>query len=727
MTRRWRKAGACCRSRREGLLVLRVVLALPAALAAGASAAWAQRGCPPRDDLYCMELVATPAFPAATGIARLGWVPTPFGVAVTPEGEHLYDLTLTLDGLPDPRTLGPYFTYVAWATTPVLRPMLKLGDVRNGVARVGRVGFNKFLILVSAEPSAAVRDRSGPLVLRGASPSMRLQPHDLPILLAAAGGHAETQSRGDAAHGRKSSDGWVPPPMHPGVPMLPGLMGFRPQATPFLPDPGAAGVASPAIPHRFIRLNDGDTLRLEAGPVTRTILGRSYLMYGFNGQYPGPVVEVAQRATIVVDFVNRTALPTAVHWHGVRLDNRFDGVPHVTQEPVAPGERFVYHVHFPDAGIYWYHPHHREDIQQDLGLYGNLFVRPTDPDYFAPAHRDEILMLDDLLIGEAGLVPYGLEAATHALNGRFGNVLLVNGEPRYELEVRRGEVIRFFLTNASSTRVFNLSFPDARMKIVGSDLGNYEREEWTENVVIAPAERYIVDVRFESAGRVPLVNRVHALDKVFGNFVALVDTLGLVRVARRPARPDLSAGFDHLRENDDVAAEIARYRVHFDRPPDRELELTVRLGDIPFPIDPLVRMDSLYFHPVEWSGTMPEMNWVTTARQVRWVVRDVATGAENDAIDWRFHVGDLVRLRLRNQRHAGHAMQHPIHIHGQRFLVLSVNGVANPNRVWKDTVLLPVGVTAELLVELSNPGRWMLHCHIAEHLSAGMAMVFEVS
>jgi suppressor of ftsI len=122
-------------------------------------------------------------------------------------------------------------------------------------------------------------------------------------------------------------------------------------------------------------------------------------------------------------------------------------------------------VHFPDAGIYWYHPHHREDIQQDLGLYGNLMVRSSDPEYYGPAHREEVLMLDDLLLGADGLVPWGLEAANFAVMGRFGNVLLVNGEPAWSLSVQRNEVVRFHLTNASNTRTFNISFEHARMKL----------------------------------------------------------------------------------------------------------------------------------------------------------------------------------------------------------------------------------------------------------------------
>jgi len=139
-----------------------------------------------------------------------------------------------------------------------------------------------------------------------------------------------------------------------------------------------------------------------------------------------------------------------------------------------------------------------------------------------------------------------------------------------------------------------------------------------------------------------------------------------------------------------------------------------------------MRLDSIYFTPIEWTGTMPGMNWASTSREVRWVVRDPATGKENMDIDWSFQRGEVVTLRIANERQSIHGMQHPIHIHGQRFLVLAVNGVATTNRAWKDTVLIPVGFTADLLLDLSNPGRWMLHCHIAEHLTSMMMMAFVV-
>jgi suppressor of ftsI len=679
----------------------------------------------PDADLYCIDLLPAASIDGASGTAQLLAPSSPFGVAVTAAGEHQYDIQFDVQGLPAPSTLGAYMTYVAWATTPQMHPLVKLGTIANGRTTLGRIAFDRTLILITAETSASVSERSSRLVLRGTSAAVRMQPHDLAFLLAGLLDRADAPADAHAHHAAAPGE-WTPPPMHPEVAMPPALMTLRPDVPPY--ELTADDTIPMARPRDLVELGDGASITLTAAPVRRVLFGRTVTMLGFNGQYPGPLIQVDERSTIHVRFVNRTDFPTAMHWHGVRLDNRFDGAPHVTQDPVPPDGTFDYTIHFPDAGIYWYHPHHREDVLQDLGLYGNLLVRSRDPGFFAPANREEILILDDFLVGENGPTEYGRDAPTHALMGRFGNVLLVNGEPKWSATARRGEVVRVFLTNVSSTRAFNLSWqgPRTRMKVVASDLGKYEQESWVDNVVIAPAERFVVDVRFEEAGEAALVNRVRAIDHIMARFFEEKQVLGTVRVAAARATPDHAAVFNRLRRNADVASDIDRHRSQFARPIDHELSITLELGNLPFPLKPLMNFESVYRHPVEWSGTMPEMDWVATGKAVRWILRERATARENMDIRWRFRVGDVVKLRLVNDRRALHAMQHPIHIHGQRFLVTSVNGVPNQHLVWKDTVLVPTGFTTDVLLELSNPGKWMLHCHVAEHIETGMRMVFEV-
>ncbi|HXV65422.1 MAG TPA: multicopper oxidase domain-containing protein, partial [Vicinamibacteria bacterium] len=615
-------------------------------------AALAQEGHP---DIYGIDLVPTPDLRYVEGRVTLRHPPSPFGISVSAEGHHRYELDVQLSSLPEPSSLGDYTSYVAWVTTPVMSPLVKLGEVRNGEnPALGPIAMNKFVVIVSAEASPDVTAREGRLVLRGTSPSSRIQ-QDNHLMLPA------TSSRA-AHHGSH----WPHPPMHPLLTMIPGLEALSPNVEPFLPRAVPGETIESASPREMISLGDGDTFELVASKVKRTIHGHDYVMYGFNGQYPGPLLEVEQNATITILFRNRIELPTSVHWHGVRLDNRFDGVPGVTQDPVLPGESFEYRVFFKDAGIYWYHPHHREDIQQDLGLYGNMLVRAPAPDFFNEVHREEVLMLDDLLVTGDGIFPYGEGRATHALMGRFGNLMLVNGEPSYRLSVKGGEVVRFFLTNVANTRTFNVSFGGAPIKIVGSDLGKYEREVLADSVVIAPAERYIVEVPFDRAGSFELRNRAQLQEHGFGSFVFEDTVLGRIDVSEeRVGRP---LPFETLRTHVDVARDLEPFRSSFDRPVDHELLLTLETRGLSPTFMQRLRADRVYFPPVEWSGTMPEMNFPTTSGEVSWILRERATERENLGIDWRFRVGEVAKLRLVNDREAIHAMQHPLHIHGQRFL-----------------------------------------------------------
>ena len=668
--------------------------------------------------IYCLPLFSTAKAPLASGTALLQLQPGPFGLSVTRDGRVLSRVVLTLSGLPDPATLGPYHSFVAWATTPDLDPGIPLGAVENGRTVTGPIALERFIIMVSAERSGRARTREGPLMLRGSSPSQLMTPHGVTSLPPA--------RRLEHEHRRA---GWTMPPMHPTASRMPyGLERFVPDVTPFLPV--YLGRSRPgAMASRGYRLSDGDTITLTAGKVGRTLRGHELVMYAYDGQIPGPRLEIPQGATVTVRFRNLTDLPSSIHWHGLRLANADDGVPGLTQPAVPPGEEFVYRVHAPDAGLFWYHPHNREDMAQDLGLAGNIVVRSradgrtggrADRRTGGQADgRDAFLMLDDLLIGDAGLIPYGRETVTHALMGRFGNTLLVNGAEHWRFEARPGERVRLHLTNAASARTFNLSLDGARLRVIAGDAGAFATTRTVESVVIAPAERYVVEARLR-AGTYVLVNRVRGIDRVTGRFFPEVDTLGVLRVGGKPVRGATT-------ERDSTSNPLpALARSVAGRPPDRILVLTLRTGTLPFALIQALRLDTAYVHPVEWTSTMPMMDWLSTGREVTWIIRDSLSGAEGMALDWRVPRNKPLVVRLVNDKHVLHPMGHPIHLHGQRFLVLARNGEPNDDLVWKDTVLVPAGGTVDLLVDTSNPGRWMLHCHIAEHLESGMHTVITI-
>jgi FtsP/CotA-like multicopper oxidase with cupredoxin domain len=522
-------------------------------------------------------------------------------------------------------------------------------------------------------------------------------------------------------------------------------------------------------PTEVVELADGDRVALRIGPVAKRLGDTTVRMLAYNGAIPGPTLRVPQGAEVLVDIVNEGDMENTVHWHGLRLENRFDGT-HETQDPIPVGGSYTARVTFPDPGVYWYHPHVREDYNQELGLYGNVIVTPSDTGYWAPANRELALTLDDVLIEDGQIAPFSPDETTHAAMGRFGNVLLVAGEPELALTAQAGEVVRLYLTNTANTRVFRVALPGARMKLVGGDSGRVEREQFVDDVVLAPSERAVVDVLFETPGELVLEHRTP--ERTY--------ELASITVTEDRATPSFADAFSDVRTDPELAAERQRLAALVGAPPDKTLafvaemdmgEPDVAAGEALIytcPMHPevtsetpdrcpqcgmkllpasLVQSAGGHEHDehehgghhehghdheaaggIEWEDDMVDVNKLTTPANTRWKLVDRSNDAENHDIQWRFRVGDRVKIRLLNDMDSDHPMHHPFHIHGAgRFLVLARDGVVEPNLVWSDTVLVRTGETVDIVLEVTNAGRWMAHCHIAEHHESGMMFSFEVS
>src|SRR6266702_3867686 len=257
----------------------------------------------------------------------------------------------------------------------------------------------------------------------------------------------------------------------------------------------------------ILRLHDGDRVDLRIAPVRKTLNGADLRMLAYNGSIPGPTLHVDQGSEITVHVTNDSEVDTTVHWHGLRLENCYDGVPHETQQPIPVGGTFTYKVQFPDAGLYWYHPHIREDFAQEMGLYGTILVEPADPAYWPVVDRALTLTLDDLLVEDGHIAPFRKSGPTFNAMGRFGNVMLINGETEFFGTAEVGEVVRLYVVNTANTRLFNFALRGARMKLVGGDSGRYERESFVDEVLLAPSERAVIDVLFDTPGDVRLEHR----------------------------------------------------------------------------------------------------------------------------------------------------------------------------------------------------------------------------
>jgi FtsP/CotA-like multicopper oxidase with cupredoxin domain len=371
-------------------------------------------------------------------------------------------------------------------------------------------------------------------------------------------------------------------------------------------------------------------------------------------------------------------------------------------------------VRFPHAGLYWYHPHVRED--------------------------------------------YGLDGPNFVAMGRFGNVMLTGGESNLALTARAGEVVRFYFTNTANTRLFNVAVPGARMKLVGGDSGRYERHIFVEDVLLSPSERAIIDVLFETAGTFTIANSTPTRSYL----------LGTISVTDAPIDLSLLAQFEELRTCPDLTAERARIDAQRDRAPDKTLAFESLMPLLYGHPDATADAWTCPMHPavvsaqqgtcpecgmkliaaapdavpagheethahdtpdgLEWEDLMPDINRASDSCNMIWKLVDRDTGRSNWEIDWAFAVGDQVKIRLVNDLDEDHPMHHPFHIHGAgRFLVLNRDGEPDPNLVWKDTVLVRSNQTVDILLDVSNPGRWMAHCHIAEHNQSGMMFSFPVT
>lgn len=475
-----------------------------------------------------------------------------------------------------------------------------------------------------------------------------------------------------------------------------------------------------------IELQDGDTFTLTTSYVSQEIGGKTYRMMAYNGSIPGPSIHVKQGSTITVTLQNNTDRPAALHSHGLRLDNKFDGAPPLTQKEIPPGGSFVYTLTFPDAGIYWYHPHAEEVVQQLLGQYGAFVVEPTDPDYLPPVNREEILFLSDLPI-ENGKIAVAGDGKDRALMGHYGNVMFVNGSDDYVLRAQKGEVVRLYIINAANARPFRVAIPGAKLKLVGGDNGAYERATFVDSVILGPSERAIVDVLLTASS--DIIN-----DTPGGK-----TTLGRIEVSEAEVAEPRASAFDTLSASAATTQSIAPFRSYFSKAPDKTVVLGVEMqmgghGSGMHMMPDGTMMDAsgntmrMGASPdgIEWEDEGGMMNAMMTSDMVKWHITDQATGKKDMDIDWTFQKDKPVKIRIFNDPKSMHPMQHPIHFHGQRFLVVARNGVPQSNLVWKDTTLVKAGETVDIILDPSNPGLWMGHCHIAEHLAAGMMFHFRV-
>jgi FtsP/CotA-like multicopper oxidase with cupredoxin domain len=403
---------------------------------------------------------------------------------------------------------------------------------------------------------------------------------------------------------------------------------------------------------------------------------RPFDVWAYNGQVPGPTLRVRFGDTLRVVFTNNLPQPTTIHWHGVRVPNTMDGVPGVTQAPIAPGETFVYEFTPKDAGTFWFHPHLRSSEQIERGLFGVLIVDDPVP---PPYSRDELWVLDDWLLTQDGQL-FAEFNTRHDLahDGRWGNVITVNGRTTPRLDVAPGERIRLRLLNVANGRVFVPDFSDLDVKVIAVDGLYTARPLSLSGFEIAPGNRLDLDVMIprDAAGR-----RFAVVDRFTRQPIPLAD---IVVQGDQVAPPQFDSPARAHVPSWHRTAEETGVRAEF--------KLNARSGG-PF--------------------------------GVQWTINDAAMDHATHALPEHLQhlpIGEFSRLRFVNESYR----LHPMHMHGLFFKVLARNGAPVDEPYFRDTVLVHAKEIVDVGTVPEDPGRWMLHCHILEHAESGMMTVVDV-
>jgi FtsP/CotA-like multicopper oxidase with cupredoxin domain len=448
-------------------------------------------------------------------------------------------------------------------------------------------------------------------------------------------------------------------------------------------------------------------IHLEAREVTWELApGKRIKAMAYNGQIPGPELRLKEGERVRIVLKNALPEPTTIHWHGVDIPNAMDGVPGITQKPVQPGETFIYEFGARPAGTRWYHTHSQDVKQLDLGLYAPLIIEPATGEPFG-FDREYTLVLDDWATGTGRPVPRTQEGTAGArggmggMMGRQGMGVMMEGmmgsdqHPAYDtmtingkaypatqpLKVRRGERVRLRLINGSAEHTHVVRLGGHTLHVTHTDGNPLVQPVEVDAIPMAPSERCDAFFRAETPGVWPLTCTQPGHTEAGEQVLVIYQGRG----GDRPAPIHEGTAALRLWQN-----ALGRGRPMLPPPSGRERFFDLTLS----------------------GGMMGSDAWTINGRQY----------PNTDPL--RLQRGDRVRVRFSN-----HSMEaHPMHLHGQSFKVLAVNGQRLPAPVVKDSVEVEAHMgSVEIEFTAHNPGDWFLHCHIPMHMEGGMITLAKIA
>lgn len=421
----------------------------------------------------------------------------------------------------------------------------------------------------------------------------------------------------------------------------------------------------------------GHDYELIAAPLdVELVPGHMTSAWAFGGSAPGKELRVRQGDWLRVRFINHLPVPTTIHWHGIRLPLEMDGVPYVSQLPVMPGEYFDYKFRVPDAGSYWYHPHVSSSEELGRGLVGPLIVEEREPTGFL---HERTLSLKNWHVDDQGaFVPFSIPREA-ARGGTAGRLSSINGVPGATVDLPAGQIVRLRLLNLDNTLTYRINLRgNAEARIYALDGNPVEPRPLGKDYWLGPGMRICLAIKVPPAGEE----------------IALRD--GPVRLG--------------------TLRSVASEQAPGDWPP--------ALPANPVAEPDLANAEKINFN-FEWVGSVSvntEIGKPPSLWQINGKAWDITDKTCADRPIATLKKGNSYILELKNMTQ----YQHPIHLHGMSFKVIA----SNRRKIvpyFTDTYLLGKNERAQVALVADNPGVWMFHCHVIDHMETGLMAAIEVA
>ncbi|CAN0295289.1 unnamed protein product, partial [Phaeothamnion confervicola] len=418
-------------------------------------------------------------------------------------------------------------------------------------------------------------------------------------------------------------------------------------------------------------------------------------IWGYDGLSPGPTLRVKQGEELKIRLVNDLRQPTLIHWHGIRLPNAMDGVPHLTQMPVEPGQSFDYRFTPPDAGTFWYHSHFLSSEQMARGLFGTLIVEERDP---VAVDRDVVLVVNDWRLTNDGAIhPSFGNFHDAAMAGRLGQYITLNSQDSLDLPVKSNERLRLRLVNTANARIFQLRIPRHVTRIMAVDGQPCPPEVVPDGVLrLAPGTRIdlFLDATLKPGSHAPiLVDDLRGGELEIGRLVydagTPVRAEPLAAPAPLPANP--------LPEKLDMAGALT-------------LDVPLDGGGMAM----MMGRGGMGMGGMGMGGGMGGAGfrgYGLPPQERIWALASIASSGHDGPPMFTVARGRTVVLNFANRS----ALPHAMHVHGHHFRQMAESGDTFRS-YWLDTVIVDPERRERIAFVADNPGKWMIHCHMIEHM-----------